>query len=164
VKIDAAFYQERLNKCKNDPQRAVWEGSQEDYARVKKESIEICREYVKPGMRVLDAGCGIGELTECLPGGIEYLGIDFCEGFVEVARKRYPNYKFEVCNLLDLSRFTDDSFHLAICRTVEGVVSGQEPNAWDKIIAGLSRIAVILLIFRARQEVGDTLKTVEVLS
>src|SRR6266702_4517630 len=42
----------------------------------------------KPGMRVLDAGCGRGEvLLACARRGAEVFGIDYSEGAVELSRE-----------------------------------------------------------------------------
>jgi len=168
--IDAEFYEERLRGT-NDPRNAVWAADERDYERVAKESTEICLEYVKPRMDILDAGCGIGELTECLPQcwlqnmghygrqhtGL-YLGIDFCDGFIKVAKKRYPNFSFAVWDLLDLDCFSDGQFNLAICRTVQGVAG----DDWEQILRNLTRVARKVLVFRAMLKSGETLKTVEV--
>lgn len=49
------------------------------------------REYVRArsGDRVLDVGCGTGDLLETLPAGVEYVGFDLSERYVEAARARY---------------------------------------------------------------------------
>ena len=55
---------------------------------------------VKPGMRVLDAGCGIGVLAERLArrcSDIEYLGVDLSSSMLARARKRQawpPSFVF----------------------------------------------------------------------
>jgi SAM-dependent methyltransferase len=63
---------------------------------------------VKPGMRVLDAGCGPGKTSSILhemiqPGG-EVLGVDYSEKRIEYARKHYgrqPGIAFHVHDLRD---------------------------------------------------------------
>ena len=151
------FYEKRLAKA-SDPREAVWAADPEQWAAVKLESTTICTQYIHPGDRVLDAGCGIGELVECLPPNTDYYGIDYCGGFIQVARERYPDYRFAVCDLLDLSGFTDGSFDLVICRTVEGVLG----EVWPGVLTELRRIGRRVLVFRARLLVGDTLETVKV--
>lgn len=47
----------------------------------------IIRHYGGPGSTILDAGCGMGELTLGLDGWRRY-GIDFAPGYVEIARSR----------------------------------------------------------------------------
>jgi SAM-dependent methyltransferase len=51
----------------------------------------LIREHVRPapGARVLDLGCGPGELLEFLPRDIGYVGIDISEEYIERARERF---------------------------------------------------------------------------
>ncbi|NMC36389.1 methyltransferase domain-containing protein [Candidatus Beckwithbacteria bacterium] len=52
---------------------------------------------VKPGMRVLDVGCGSGRLLTELGGKkIYYLGIDFSQVLIDQAKKRFPKRRFLV--------------------------------------------------------------------
>lgn len=44
---------------------------------------------LKPGTRVLDLGCGTGDLIDCMPKGIEYLGCDLSEAYIKTAQKKY---------------------------------------------------------------------------
>ncbi|MBI4117658.1 MAG: class I SAM-dependent methyltransferase [Parcubacteria group bacterium] len=51
--------------------------------------------HVKNGDKVLDMGCGDGRLYEYLRAkNVEYLGMDFSEAFIRIARNRYPDLKF----------------------------------------------------------------------
>lgn len=53
------------------------------------------------GARVLDIGCGTGELLEALPGRIDYLGVDLSAAYVERAKRRAdPRARF-VCSDVD---------------------------------------------------------------
>lgn len=52
---------------------------------------------IKPGMRVLDVGCGNGySCGEFLKKGCEVTGIDLSEQGIAVARRTYPQGRFEV--------------------------------------------------------------------
>lgn len=152
------FYEQRL-AASRDPRSAVWDGTKEQWERVRQETEVICRRYVLPGNRVLDAGCGIGELVECLPADVDYTGIDYCCGFIEAARKRYPTRRFEVVDLLQLDAWEAGPFDLVICRTVEGVVG---EGAWPGVMEALLRKAPRVLVFRAMLVEGETLKTVQI--
>jgi len=54
------------------------------------------------GTRVLDIGCGTGELLAYLPPAIEYLGYDVSPEYIATARPRFPRAEF-VCGLLNLN-------------------------------------------------------------
>lgn len=55
--------------------------------RVRREMVDT---YVvpRPGLRVLDIGCGPGDLIAYLPG-VEYTGMDLSAPYIESARKRF---------------------------------------------------------------------------
>jgi ubiquinone/menaquinone biosynthesis C-methylase UbiE len=50
---------------------------------------------VPPGMRVLDVGCGLGDLLAAVKPS-RGLGIDFSEGMITRARERHPELEFQV--------------------------------------------------------------------
>jgi ubiquinone/menaquinone biosynthesis C-methylase UbiE len=56
--------------------------------RVRKELIEG---YVKPapGMRVLDIGCGPGDLVTYFPAGVHYTGTDLSHAYIDSAKERF---------------------------------------------------------------------------
>lgn len=68
---------------------AVYEAFQQAVGspRVRRELVE---KYVKPrpGLRVLDVGCGPGNLIEHLPG-VAYTGTDLSAAYIAAARRRF---------------------------------------------------------------------------
>ncbi|MCS7479598.1 class I SAM-dependent DNA methyltransferase [Umezawaea endophytica] len=55
------------------------------------------------GGPVGDIGCGPGLVTHHLRGlGLDAFGVDLSPGMVEVARRRYPDLRFEVGSMLEL--------------------------------------------------------------
>jgi SAM-dependent methyltransferase len=42
---------------------------------------------LRPGMRVIDIGCGPGDILPHLPSGIDYIGFDIDQPYIEHARK-----------------------------------------------------------------------------
>ncbi|MEJ2164256.1 MAG: methyltransferase domain-containing protein [Desulfobacterales bacterium] len=56
----------------------------------KKIKNEIVANWIKPGIKVLDVGCGTGELAaNAAKAGAHVAGIDISEGMLQVARKRF---------------------------------------------------------------------------
>jgi SAM-dependent methyltransferase len=88
-------------------------------------AMRFLRPYLRPGVRVLDCGCGPGSITVDLaeivaPGKI--IGVDMEPSQVEAARalateRRIGNVSFEVANVYDLP-FPDASFDVAVAHTV----------------------------------------------
>lgn len=53
-----------------------------------------------PGVRVLDIGCGTGELLTYLPEGVDYHGWDISAAYVAAARQRFGTRGTFTCGLL----------------------------------------------------------------
>ena len=72
--------------------RDRWKAGSAYYHR----SIEaLCRRFVAPGARVLELGCGTGDLLAALrPDPESSLGIDLSPAMVERARAKYPALRF----------------------------------------------------------------------
>ena len=84
----------------------------------KKIKNEIVANWIRPGIKMLDVGCGTGELLANAAGvGAHVTGIDISEGMLKVARKRFndsvlrgkePLYQASVTELDEL--FADNAF------------------------------------------------------
>jgi SAM-dependent methyltransferase len=65
---------------------------------------------VRPGVRLLDVGCGTGELVSAaVARGAVAVGVDLSEGMLEVARSRHPGLEFRRGDAEDLP-FGDGEF------------------------------------------------------
>lgn len=91
--------------------------------------------------RILDVGCGTGEITSRLARmfpGATVVGVDIIEDHLELARKRYPELAdrvtFQQGDAFALG-FPDDSFDLVVCRHVLQAI----PEA-PKVLAELVRV------------------------
>ncbi len=68
------------------------------------------RTSIGPGTRMLDMGCGTGELCRlAIERGAEAAGIDAAEGMVELARAKLPGADLRVGQIEELP-WDDDSF------------------------------------------------------
>lgn len=86
---------------------------------------------LKPGFKVLDVGCGFGNLLEFLPKNISYVGIDISQNYINYAKKRYKSRGRFICadvTKLDLNRekfdviFIGNLFHHLPDNAVEKVL------------------------------------------
>src|SRR5262245_11027258 len=56
--------------------------------------------YVPPGLRVLEVGCGLGDLLASVKPS-KGLGLDFSPAMIDRARQRHPELDFEVADAQD---------------------------------------------------------------
>lgn len=64
-------------------------------------------DQLKPGQFVLDVGCGDGRLLSGLPKGVHYVGIDFSETLLAIAREQYPDREFRLANIIENTGWSD---------------------------------------------------------
>lgn len=70
------------------------------------------REYIRPfsHAKILDIGCGTGEILNFLPLSVEYYGFDLNKNYIRYAKKKYGHRGTFICNdinnqLKDLPQF-----------------------------------------------------------
>ena len=76
---------------------------------------------LKPGVRILDVGCGNGfTCGEFLKRGCAVVGIDLSESGITIARKSYPSGRFEIlaADLRILERLNEQPFDLVVSTEV----------------------------------------------
>src|SRR5437763_7782997 len=106
-----------------NPSKALWEKG--DFTRIAasmRESGEalVQRLGIKPGMKVLDLGCGDG--TTALPAaklGADVLGVDIASNLVAAGNRRaqemgLTNCRFQEGDATNLEDLSDDSFDLTV--------------------------------------------------
>jgi SAM-dependent methyltransferase len=78
--------------------------------------IRLLERYVRSGDRALDAGCGPGRFTlELQRLGASVTALDISPRQIELLQQRVPEADAHVGDVVDLSRFGDDSFDVAVC-------------------------------------------------
>jgi len=106
------------------------------------QEVEFIRRYaIPPDARILDAGCGPGEITSRLaklfPRAV-VLGVDIIDAHLDLARSRYsglaPRLSFDHQSVFEL-KAADRSFDLTVCRHVLHAI----PDA-GRVIAELVRV------------------------
>lgn len=68
--------------------------------------LKFLFDYAKPGEKTLDLGCGNGRFSQYLEK-TDYVGVDFSEGMISEAKKRFPEKSFLVGDALNLPFKTD---------------------------------------------------------
>ncbi|MGO9429636.1 class I SAM-dependent methyltransferase [Rhodoblastus sp.] len=67
------------------------------------------------GKKILDIGVGAGRTVPFLLAlGEGYVGIDIAPEMVDHCRRKFPTGNFAVCSAMDLSRFADSEFDMAL--------------------------------------------------
>jgi ubiquinone/menaquinone biosynthesis C-methylase UbiE len=106
------------------------------------QEVELFRRYALPSEgRILDAGCGTGEISSRLAklfSQCHVLGVDIIDDHLDMARSRYaglaPRLSFEHQSVYELNA-ADHAFDLTVCRHV--LHSIPYP---DRVIAELVRV------------------------
>lgn len=157
---DPNFWKERLERARymnaGAIHPAIYDTSYSNWMEIQRVHGEILPRLLHPyrGVKLLDAGCGYGALYELLPEGINYAGVDISPDFLEEARRLLPensSRRFLRADLRDLP-FPDDSFDIAVCRSIDGMVKdNMGVNAWRKMEAELLRVANRLVLLNYSQ-------------
>ncbi|MBB6482392.1 class I SAM-dependent methyltransferase [Spirochaeta isovalerica] len=104
------YYEPKLREDLPDFRTLGWESreAQFDRFRILTENVEL------NGHRILDVGCGLGNLLEHLKAIHEtpdYTGVDILEHMVERARAKYPEYNFLHLDIFAENSFAEGDFH-----------------------------------------------------
>lgn len=93
----------------------------DDFSRTRSfvwEELKPLAQYIIPGEKILDLGCGNGRLLQIFKGmNIEYFGVDNSEKLIEIAKEKYPENKFQVADALNLpfpENFFDKIYSIAV--------------------------------------------------
>lgn len=111
------------------PTRPTWKRRNNFYHKLLEKYYSF---YIPPGSKVLEIGCGTGELLNHVKPR-EGLGIDFSENMIQIARQKFPNLNFLV----------DDIENLHISETYDYIiVSDLLASLWDvqKAMAALKKV------------------------
>jgi Methyltransferase domain len=100
---------------------------------------------------VWEPGCGIGTLAEVLPEGCSYYGCDLNAGYVEEARRRYPQGRFDARDLDDVLD-SDERFDWVVVSSLFGMFPEEAcyellPRFWAHASKGLSLTTVNARMF-----------------
>ena len=129
-----------------NPNKALWEKG--DFTRIAQSMRDSGKAVVeslgvKPGLKVLDLGCGDG--TTALPAarrGADVLGVDIARNLVEAGNRRaqehgLTNLRFQEGDACNLSGLADDMFDLVV--SIFGAMFAPKPFDVAKEIVRVTR-------------------------
>lgn len=89
-------------------------------------TLEMVKESVPPPAKVLDLGCGTGEMAaKLIEGGYEVWGVDISEAMILHARNRCQSDRFRVGDMEHVP-FPDESFDAVVCLGVIEYLASDE--------------------------------------
>ena len=115
---------------------------------------QIVRNFVKPGMDILDIGCGTGSLLiDAAKAGADAAGVDISEGMLAVARKRISDsglkdrIKLYNAGAVEIeSLFPENNFDLIVSTLVFSELYGEERELVLKQIKKLLKPGGIFIL------------------
>jgi SAM-dependent methyltransferase len=93
-------YQKKFKKYGVDPKSLFWVDLGASHQRFRQMWAEIDFN----NKSVLDVGCGFGEMARFLKKrykDVKYTGVDIVPEFIDEAKKKYPEYQFEVLDYFE---------------------------------------------------------------
>lgn len=155
-----SFWKKRLTEARQSPSeihKALWNTDLDTWNKMQESHKKLLYRLMgdRSRVRVLDAGCGMGDLVPCLPPGIRYTGIDVSPDFIMEARNRYQNHDFVVGDLRQLP-YESRSFDYVVARSIEGMIlSNKGVAVWHQIEEELLRVGDRLVILGyTSQDIG----------
>lgn len=137
-------YQRKFKTYGLDPKSLNWKGLGASHQRFRQIWAGIDFNHKS----VLDVGCGFGELARFLSQryqAVSYTGIDLVPEFIEVAKNRFPKYRFLARDYLE--KPLDEKFDVIVA---SGTLNTNAPNNMEyrkKAIQTMFRYVKKVLVF-----------------
>lgn len=123
------FYEASFAQYGNDPRSVHWSGEISQNVR-----FEILANIAPlTNASVLDVGCGLGDIykffiSKRIP--VDYTGIDVVPAFIERARERFPDARFDIADAMSLEHNYD---YIFVSGALNFTTAGKEKYYFDMI-------------------------------
>lgn len=139
---EPSFWKGRIKEARTIEQ-AVYLTTREKWHEIENAHLQVIAGCIKPEDRVLDAGCGLGQLSQ---GIKNYTGLDISPDLLKEARIRYPDKTFIEGDINKLD-FPDGHFDWAIISSIRDMILKYEgAEKWQPMEKELKRVAKKVLI------------------
>lgn len=115
------WYNDSLNQYgEKDFRSLTWGNAEGTSAKARYETMNLINPFSDKS--IIEFGCGWGSFFDFGFTCKSYYGLDINSNFIELAKTKHPNYKFEQADVLSFS--TNDKYDLAISSGVAGNQGG----------------------------------------
>jgi ubiquinone/menaquinone biosynthesis C-methylase UbiE len=133
------FWKQRIDDAYELRQSVYWTLPQ-DWDEINLAHMEVIQKFCKG--KILDAGCAYGRASEWIK---DYVGVDISPDFIKLAKQRYPDREFILCDLKEMPFKTQD-FDWAVCISIKAMLEREVKGEWSKVLKELKRVAKKILI------------------
>lgn len=147
------YWKYRLDEAEkaNELQYSVYLANKTLWNGIWEKHKEIILSQIPKGLKILDAGCGYGRVSE-LFDGTKYTGVDFAPSLIGKAKELYPDKTFVIAKLEELP-FKDKEFDWSICVSIRKMVfEKSSPEHWDEMEKELKRVSKKILFLEYTKE------------
>jgi ubiquinone/menaquinone biosynthesis C-methylase UbiE len=88
---------------------------------------KVFEKYLQPGSKILEAGCGLGQVVLALrKRGFNCYGLDYADKVINILKNNFPNVPFDIGDIRNMN-YKDNSFDSYISLgVIEHFIEGQE--------------------------------------
>lgn len=117
---------------------------------------------LKKGGRVLDVGCGAGVKSKyLLSKGLEVIGIDFSEKFIDIAAREVPEAKFLVMDMKDVNNLGIKFDGIFAQASLLHIAKRDVVDVLSKFVESLAPDGYLYIAVKGLREGGKEEETVE---
>jgi ubiquinone/menaquinone biosynthesis C-methylase UbiE len=153
---DASLAETRASYDAIAAEHSDWVNSDLDDRPLDRALLAAFAELVRAGGGpVADVGCGSGRVTILLSGlGLDAFGVDLSPGMVSLARRNYPQLRFEEGSMLELDVPAAGLGGLLAYYSIIHIARERRPEIFAEFHRVLTPGGVLMLVFQIGDEQG----------